>query len=255
MRMVVDTHVHFHPCYDAAAFWRQALDRLPSGPDVRSGLCLTESGSCRYFADLREGRAALPSGLALGPAGPCALHVRRTADGRQVWLFAGRQAATKERMEIAALLTEEGLPDGLGLAETADRARAIGAVPLLPWAPGKWMFARAPIARGLLDRAGPELLLIADSSLRPLGWPEPRLMRRARRGGFRILAGSDPLPFAGEERRVAQYCTQAEGAWDDQAPARSLRAALCGGSPLESTGRRSTPFEFAVRLLRHSLRR
>jgi hypothetical protein len=85
------------------------------------------------------------------------------------------------------------------------------------------MFGRRRIVEGLLEGTSPKDLLIGDSSLRPAGWPEPGLMRAARRAGFRIVAGSDPLPFAGEERMLGRYGVAGDGAFDPRCPAASLR--------------------------------
>jgi len=107
----------------------------------------------------------------------------------------------------------------------------------------------------LLKEFGPQRLLLGDSSLRPLPWAEPLLMRQARREGFAVLAGSDPLPLAGEERFWGRYASRStgEGGLDlDIRPAATLRNLLQrGASRLSPCGRRGGLLETLTRLRRN----
>ena len=102
------------------------------------------------------------------------------------------------------------------------------------------------------------LLKIADmalTSLRSLGWPAPRLYRAARRAGRPLLAGSDPLPFPGEEDLAGSYhCTFSIPPLAD--PARivePLKAALASGSlPIAFAGSRGCPAAVLRRLRSNS---
>jgi hypothetical protein len=119
------------------------------------------------------------------------------------------------------------------------------------WSPGKWTGARGRLVEALVEETPPGGLLLADTALRPRGWPEPRLMRRARAKGFGVLAGSDPLPFPGEERRIGCYATCWEGSFDPERPAASVRAALDTPSPaLHARGTRLGVAAVAWRLAR-----
>jgi hypothetical protein len=104
-----------------------------------------------------------------------------------------------------------------------------------------------------MDTFGPAVVALADTTLRPLGWPEPALFQRARREGFRILAGSDPLPFAGEESRIGRYATVVDLVSEDPANADSiLRLLSPGGPPAGFAGGRGCPFDTALRMARHA---
>ena len=95
--------------------------------------------------------------------------------------------------------------------------------------------------------------MIGDTSLRASVWPEPRLMKKARRSGFAILAGSDPLPVSGEENRIATYVSAIETAVDPRRPADSLRRAFRQADlKVSRLGRRSGPIEMLARLLAHA---
>lgn len=255
MRTALDTHVHLHPFYDLARAFASARDVLAgaAGPGGTAALCLTEAAGCRAFDSLRDGSLAVP-GWAVEPAADgLALRVSPVAGGEGLWIAAGRQIVTRERIEVLALGCGAAVPDGLAAGDALERVRAAGALPVLPWAPGKWFGGRGRLVASLMDRFGPAALALADTALRPLGWPTPVLIRRGLREGFRVLAGSDPLPFAGEERRIGRYATLADGRPDPAAPAASiLRLLGPGGPPLRTTGRRPCPASTALRLVRHA---
>jgi len=117
------------------------------------------------------------------------------------------------------------------------------------WAPGKWFGARGKVVSGLLRRFGPGGIALGDTTLRPQGWATPFIMRAARRRGFRVLAGSDPLPFGGEECRPGSYHTVVEA---DAGP-----AALAGrllelpAASLRTGGARGSLLTVARRLKAH----
>ena len=76
---------------------------------------------------------------------------------------------------------------------------------------GKWMFGRGERISAIIDESSPDAVLLGDIAGRPNGWSTPRLMRKGASQGFRTVAGSDPLPFAGEERQIAKYVTRIGG--------------------------------------------
>ena len=109
--------------------------------------------------------------------------------------------------------------------------------------------------RALVKEFPPAQLVLVDTSLRPLGWPAPSLYRAARKQGRAVLAGSDPLPFAGEEDLAGSYyCTLSIPGLDD--PSRlvaSLKATLAAGDlPIQFGGRRGGPRSVFRRLRRNA---
>jgi len=74
------------------------------------------------------------------------------------------------------------------------------------------------------------------------------LLALGRRRGFKVLAGSDPLPLAGEERRIGRYGVRVRAEFDPEAPAESVRRMLFYGNVfLETAGARLCPLQFAWR--------
>jgi hypothetical protein len=78
----------------------------------------------------------------------------------------------------------------------------------------------------LVRAAEPGTLLLGDTRIRPWAWPEPGPMRTGRARGLGVIAGSDPLPFAGEERQLGTYGVAWPGGLDPADPARSVREGL-----------------------------
>ncbi len=255
MRSAFDTHVHLHPFYDLARAFAAARDALSSaaGPGGAAGLCLTEAAGCDAFGALREGRWTVPGWTVVPSADSLTLRLDPMSGGEGLWVLAGRQIVTRERVEVLGLGLRALVPEQLDAAETVERVRAAGALAVLPWAPGKWFGRRGRVIASLMDRFGPDAVALADTTLRPVGWPTPLPIRHAIREGFRVFAGSDPLPFAGEEARIGSLATVVDGIPDIASPASSILR-LIGSSPppVGVCGRRPGPIETAIRLRRHA---
>jgi len=122
-------------------------------------------------------------------------------------------------------------------------------IPVLSWAPGKWFFERGKVVKTLIHQFGANQLLIGDTCLRPTIWGTPELAREATEKGLRTIAGSDPLPFPGEERLMGTYATTLQGSFDPAKPASSLRNILRSPDAVAAlTGRRCGVFEVMRRL-------
>jgi hypothetical protein len=246
---IADTHVHIYPAFQEDRLVRsgmQHLRRLSGSGDSMLAFCLTESAGCNYFQALEEGLHGMPANFRVIPADEKGA-VRLDVDEESLWVFAGRQVVAAERVEIHSLLCPALIPDGLPAAEIIALTLKAGGVPVLAWAPGKWMFRRARVVKQLLSDFGPDALLLGDSSLRPLGWPQPASMRHRK-----TLAGSDPLPFAGEETQTGRYATRLLVDFDAHAPVTALRQALLDPSiGSERVGQRNSLSGVLSRMRRH----
>lgn len=228
MTIIADTHVHLYPCYDLPAALRNLNGNLRKigGDSVRTAF-LAERFDCHYFRDLKQGLIKISGeDLKILPADEDNAVVLIEKDEPVLYLFAGRQIVTVERVEILALTVDTDIPDNLPAEETVTAVLDAGGLPVLSWAPGKWFFKRAGTVRGLIDKFSPDSLLIGDTTLRPTIWPEPCLMRLAERQGFGVVAGSDPLPFQGEEKRLGTYGSILDGRFDPDKPVTSVRKML-----------------------------
>lgn len=221
----MDTHLHLYPFYDsyqALCTLRRNLSNLSA--DGMYGAFLAERHDCHIFSDIYEGRFSLPASIQVTRLDEALLVEEENFPA--LYLFPGRQIITKERIEILALTTDTKIADGQEAANVIDQINDQNGIPVLSWAPGKWFFSRGKLVEQLIDRYEPQSLLLGDTTLRFRGWPEPRLMKKARNRGFKILAGSDPLPFAGEEHVMGEYVANWNGECNLEHLAMSVRAAL-----------------------------
>jgi hypothetical protein len=255
MLIAADTHVHLYPFYDAGLLLDHAMDNLGAlAPTAGAfALLLTERSDCRAFRALRDGSLKPGADWKIEATDDSNAVVARCDSGPGLCVIAGRQINTRERIEILALTMDLEIEDGLPIDDALARVNGAGAVPVLAWAPGKWFSARGKIVERLIDHAEKGRLLLGDTSLRPTVWPEPALMKRGAARGLAIVAGSDPLPFAGEESAAGTYGTAMDVVFNPARPAESLRAALL--NPLlrsQRIGRRSGPVAAAARLMKNS---
>lgn len=248
--IIADTHVHIYPCHQPGV----ALTALIRHLDVQAAgvvkvAFLAERHDCNCFAALQKGgTGSLPAGMTIEPSPEPGCLVVRQAGVPVLYLYAGRQIVSSERLEVLALATESRFAEGLTAEAAIQQVRMDGGIPVLAWSPGKWMFARGKMVQGLLERFSPGELLVGDTSLRPVWWGMPRLLADAQERGFTLVAGSDPLPVAGEEQVCGTYGTLLDVSFDPARPVQSLREALC--RPAVKTrlvGRRAGAIEAVVR--------
>ncbi len=245
---LADTHLHLYPCYDLDRAFSGLIDRLAAADAQapRFG-CLAERHDCHFYARLLQGEIKLCD-FTLEETGKLQLVLSRNHDGSRLTLLPGRQIVAAERIEVLALCTDALFADGTPAAELIHSIQAQNGVPVLPWSPGKWFFQRGKVIAQLLRSFTPQNLLIGDVSLRPHGWPLPLLMRPAKRLGYQIISGSDPLPFPGEEEQFGRLGSRIACAEQNLHPADTLRSLLAGKAEAASTGRRSSPLELLRRL-------
>ena len=247
-QVLLDAHVHCHPGFALHEFLDHAqrnLDRIALGlgspGDAAALLVLTEASGEHSFARFLSARGGtLPGGWRIGATAEPESLIARPEHGLTLTLIAGQQVRLHERLELLAIAGNPALPDGGTLDETAAEILRAGAVPVLPWGFGKWSLGRRRLVERLLDRASPDELLLADSGTRAALAPFPRLLARGARRGFRVIAGSDPLPLAGEVARPGSVGCLLEGPFSTDTPASALRELLLrtGQSPqLFGTGR------------------
>lgn len=252
MEWLADTHVHVYPVHDPAILFHQALAQFRQRAQTASPCCalfLTEGAGHDYFGQLLSGDHRLTADWQVSPGPDPHVVVVRTAAGDALWIFQGRQFVARERVEILALAGNPDIADGQPAAEIIEQVHAADAIPVLAWSPGKWLFQRAKVVAQLLAQFGPDDLWLGDSALRPIGWPTPGPMRSPQR---RILAGTDPLPFVGDEQQAGGYGIWVEANFDPQQPLTSARSMLRSpAKELASFGNRNTPLTMLQRMQRH----
>lgn len=236
----VDAHVHLHAGHDPGrlldAAWAN-LRGLVRGSGGIGVLVLTEADGEDAFERLAGFRSE--HWLVTRARDGAALFVSDHRGRIRFLVLAGAQTRTGEGLEVLTLGTRLRLPDGRPFEATVAQALALGIPVVLPWSPGKWWFGRGRLVRRVLDTTEPAELWLGDIRGRP--GPDLGLLRRAKARGFRILAGSDPLPLPGEEALVGSFGSRLDGRIRLSDPSADFRALLrtASGSPPLFGGRQS----------------
>jgi hypothetical protein len=229
---LVDAHVHLH----AADRVRCTLDAARSNFSACGAaahgmlglLLLTQTSAERVFEALRE--RPIVDGWRIEPAAEEDVSLVAGRDGASIGIVCGRQLRTEEGLEVLALGTLAEFQDGRPLAESVDAVRESGALPVLPWAFGKWTGARGRLVETLLDPARASWLFVGDNGGRPELAGIPRLLSIAAARGFRRLPGTDPFPVVADYDRTGSFGFRIRGALSVAAPWRSMSSLLCSGN-------------------------
>lgn len=236
--IAADGHLHWYPFYRPASAVESLSCNLDSmrgkpGAEDRPRLnlgFLVEGSGHSFFEELKAGEVNIASReMNIEPCGDGKSLLFMRGGTCRLCLIAGRQIATRERIEILGLGLAEPVSDGRPAQETVARVLDLGGLPVLPWAPGKWLFRRGALVRELIERARPGELMIGDSSLRPRSFPMPGLMRLGIEKGLTLVPGSDPLPLRGEESLMGSYGFTCAAPFDLDRPAYSAARMLSGG--------------------------
>lgn len=227
MCTLLDSHVHFHPSFDASTFLDAAAANFSRAARL---IAPTSSVADASFDPSRQASAMVicaidPSEAPLAPISravtncswsvtttqPNAIVVTRASQANlrtsdnALLLIAGRQVVTKERLELLVVGTSASFPNDAPLTSTMQAVEESGGVSILPWGFGKWLFQRGRVLRSLLSRSiGSTSLLLGDNGCR---WSarRPSLLNLAESTGISILAGSDPLNLPNHVRRPGSF--------------------------------------------------
>lgn len=253
--IAADAHVHLYDCFDLAQLLDGAIanfNAIVSPQDnqqVSAVLLLTETQHENQFQFLRQ-QVQQRETYAIGDwiiqatsetVSLCAQH----SSGQRIFLIAGRQIVTSEKLEVSALITEQPFADGLPLDQTIQAIVTAGGLPVLPWGVGKWVGQRGKLLNQLLQSDRFPMLFLGDNSGRPAFWPCPALFQLAEAKGLRILPGTDPLPLASECDRPGRFGFKLPAALDQDKPGQSLKQRLLDASvPLHPYGHLESPMRF-----------
>ncbi len=211
--MLVDAHVHFHPCYNPAVFLDAAKHNFADAAG-RLGLPRNTPG-CLLLAECAWHHAfhGFANGTLLDSTSPWRTEL--TDDPRvliaccnnqpTLLLVAGRQIITAEGLEVLALACDRAFPDGAPIEAVLTSVAACDAITVLPWGFGKWWGARGRKVKAILNSSWAQHIHVGDNGNRPQASREPTLLRHARRRGIAVLPGSDPLRLAWHQTRAGRY--------------------------------------------------
>jgi hypothetical protein len=229
--MLVDAHVHVHPCFDLALFLGSAATNMERASreldldDAPKLLLLTESAGEDYFGEFARGGNGAHGAWSFRRVEEISVAALEGGEPRLV-VVAGRQVVTREGLEVLALACAGEFPDGAPIAATLESVIERGGLAVVPWGFGKWWRRRGRLLAGLLADQRPELFFLGDNGGRPRLGPRPALFAHAGELGIRVLPGSDPLPFPDHARRPGSFGFALDGLFDAERPAESLKRGL-----------------------------
>lgn len=270
MPLLVDTHVHLYPCYDltqafSSAFANFSVHLSKLNIDAASTTCalaLTERYDCDFFSSLADGSLGPSEGFKIKSLSDRVIEVSLVSESeskfipQSIFLLRGYQIVTAERIEVLTLGVSSRLPDKKSLIETLSSAAALGGVTVLPWSPGKWSGERGKLVTASLQSAASGSISIGDIFMRAGVFGEPSQFKLVSGKDLRILCGSDPLPFLGDERLIGRYCSYLAAVESGPSISDVDRAlAALRSVPSEPIGERSTLAQSVWRTVRNELSR
>lgn len=244
--LLLDAHLHLYQVHDVP--WLLAnLARRASPLELPASLVLSRQTGGGGWDEAVAAMAARGGWTASPVAGDRLSRDLVAAAGR-VRLYFGRQIVSRERLEIAALGCLRHVPDGMGLDRVTREVLEQGGYPILVWGAGKWLGWRGRLVRRWVEGMKSGDGSLGDTSMRPLGWPEPSVMRLARRRGVRIVCGSDPMPRPADAALAGGYASLINLSGDGLPDSRGLiRLLRDPGIRVERRGRRCGPVRFLLR--------
>jgi hypothetical protein len=203
----VDTHAHLYPHYPLKAWCDAAHRNLGVSDEQVGAVFIVDRAGQDSFARFRtDGVAfgvwrefAIDSGESLSEEGSFEW------DGKKLSILRGVQYVSLERIEVLGLGVGRSLSDGAPAAELIDGIGQEGGVACLPWSPGKWLGKRGAVISKLMRHTAPERLTFGDIVLRSSWGPYSPLLARAKKSGFTVLLGTDPLPRDGDSVLVGSF--------------------------------------------------
>lgn len=228
---------------------------MESGKDFLKILFLTERFDCNFFEQLQSGFFD-NLGFEVEKLSKTFLRLKELSTNDSLVIVSGRQIISKERLEVLALGTSEKIEDKKPIREIISTLRNSSLRIVLPWSPGKWFFKRGGLIKKLIGEYKQEEIALADVISRPLCYPMPCLIKVAQKKGVQILAGSDPLPFTGEEKYVGTYAIGADVNSDKSEDLKTtLQKLFFDAKNFKVIGERLDPFNVALRLYKNQKQR
>jgi len=258
--LLLDGHVHIYQHFDLVQAFEGGVNNLlraakkmkaaSASTDTVPVLLLSERHDCNFFKQALESTLQQEhEGYSFHETDESESLMVKKGDTPYMYIIAGRQIVTCEGLEIISILTNLYIKDRSKTThQVVNIVNENNGFPVINWAPGKWFFARGKVVESLIDTFDPSTLLLGDTTLRTTLWPLPQLMKKANGRGFKIIAGSDPLPFKKEEKIIGKYGFVLEGQFDENKPAASIRSLLKhGNEKLTLIGNRNDPLTFVKR--------
>ena len=244
----IDTHAHLYDSYSVKEWCEAAVRNLGGSGASPSVVFVVDREGQDSLARLRREVPSFGDWQELwdGQAG-----IARLGDGSLV-VVQGVQYVTSERLEVLGLGVPRSSPDGSSASEYISHIGELGGLACLPWSPGKWLGSRGKVVRNLLDTTATSALIAGDISIRSRLGPPSTLLRYARKRGYTVLYGTDPLPTKSDEELVGSFGVElvlTNSAQEVVSSWSGLREAILSAGTLSRWGVRNSPLQATRRFI------
>ncbi len=256
--IIADTHVHIYDCFQLEEFLDSALNnftlnakQLTSQDNFTPILFLADIKGKDNFCQLQQ--YSQQGDINNSPINNWTFHntqeklslYARNQNNQIIFLIAGRQIVTAEKLEVLALITEHTFAEGLPLEVTIKQIITAGGIPVLPWGVGKWIGKRGKTLSNLLKKNIHSILFLGDNGNRPGFWSQPFYLQIAKKQGLGILPGTDPLPLASESSRPGSFGFMIQGNLNHEKPGTHIKQMLLDSKTnIQAYGSLESPWKF-----------
>ena len=231
VHIMVDAHVHIHEHFSlnrlfliALQNFRKALNQFQIYQPFESFLLLTESSGVLEFeklAGLTDTVVPENDFTVSATNEPHTLQID-SRGGQRLFAVNGKQIVTSENLEVLALGYHQDYPDGRPISYVLEDLRGMGCLTVLPWGAGKWLGRRGKTVHAVISSQNDGTIFLGDNGNRPSFWALPSQFERARAQNIHNLPGSDPLPFAEQEKKAGSSGFLLRGQISSHTPFASL---------------------------------
>jgi len=204
----IDPHAHLYDCYPVRDWVAAAIRNLCPEAGVCAGVIVVDRAGQDSFARLRSEVPKCGEWSDVGGSGPTSFSQalgQVVYEGNVLFVIPGVQYVTKERLEILGLGVRRSIDDGGTCEQTVEQIRSSGGIACLSWSPGKWLGERGKVVDALRARYRPGEIVFGDIAMRSVVGPPSLILRAARRDGYPVLRGTDPLPRVSDVALVGSY--------------------------------------------------
>jgi hypothetical protein len=206
--MRIDFHAHLYDSYQVQSWCQAAIANFQLRPGVGGVLVVVDRQGQDSFARLKREVAEFGSFVERPTAqsnSEQALLAEIVVQDKTLYIVRGVQYVSAERLEVLGLGVARSIADGRPVAELIKIITQQGGIPCLPWSPGKWLGSRGKVVARALKEGHGTSLTFGDIAIRSRVGPPSTLLSRARRAGFPVVCGTDPLPRKQDCGLVGSY--------------------------------------------------
>lgn len=207
----LDPHAHLYDCYSLVEWVTAAIRNLAGGPDTYRMVIVVDRAGQDSFARFRRessifrGWYEVP--VAEGSSSETLAAIVSTGDC-SLTVIRGVQYVTEERIEVLGFGVPRTIEEGAPCKAVIESILKSRGVPCIPWSPGKWLGRRGYIVKRMLESYAATELVFGDIAMRSCLGPPSNILSRARRAGYLVLPGTDPLPRVEDSSLVGSYGVQ-----------------------------------------------